>query len=77
MSTVSTLQPRVMVNGDPARLADGAIANQIRALLLAGMRSAVLWRQCGGTRLGLLFGRRKLATLARRIEQNYGGKIPE
>ena len=63
--TVSTLQPRIMVNGDPARLADTAIASQIRALLLAAMRSAVLWRQCGGTRLGLLFGRKKLATLAR------------
>jgi len=75
MSTVSTLQPRIMVSGDPARLADAAIANQIRALLLAGMRSAVLWRQCGGTRLGLLFGRRKLASLARHIEQNHSDKI--
>jgi len=28
------------------------------------MRSAVLWRQCGGTRLGLLLGRRKLADTA-------------
>jgi len=67
--TLSTLQPRIMVNGDPARLADASIANQIRALLLAAMRSAVLWRQCGGTRLGLLFGRRKLANLAQKIRQ--------
>lgn len=72
--TVSTLQPRVMVNGDPARLADAAIANQIRALLLAAMRSAVLWRQCGGTRLGLLFGRRKLANLAQRMQQQRNHK---
>jgi high frequency lysogenization protein len=69
--TVSTLQPRIMVNGDPARLADTTIANQIRALLLAAMRSAVLWRQCRGTRLGLLFGRKKLATLARELQQNH------
>ncbi len=68
--TVSTLQPRIMVNGDPARLADTAIANQIRALLLAAMRSAVLWRQCRGTRLGLLFGRKKLANLARKLAHN-------
>jgi high frequency lysogenization protein len=62
--TVSTLQPRIMVNGDPRRLQDSAVANQIRALLLAAMRSAVLWRQCGGTRLGLLLGRRKLMAIA-------------
>ena len=68
--TVSTLQPRIMVNGDPARLADTAIADQIRALLLAAMRSAVLWRQCRGTRLGLLFGRKKLARLARELQRN-------
>jgi high frequency lysogenization protein len=71
--TVSTLQPRIMVNGDPARLADTAIANQIRALLLAAMRSAVLWRQCRGTRLGLLFGRKKLAQLARELQSNHTG----
>jgi high frequency lysogenization protein len=62
--TVSTLTPRIMVNGDPARLQDPAVANQIRALLLAAMRSAVLWRQCGGTRLGLLLGRRKMTGTA-------------
>lgn len=73
--TVSTLQPRIMVNGDPARLADTTIANQIRALLLAAMRSAVLWRQCRGTRLGLLFGRKKLAILARELQQNQSEKI--
>jgi len=73
--TVSTLQPRIMVNGDPARLADTAIANQIRALLLAAMRSAVLWRQCRGTRLGLVFGRKKLAILARELQQNQSEKI--
>jgi len=28
------------------------------------MRSAVLWRQCGGTRLGLIFGRRKMVETA-------------
>ena len=63
-NTVSTLKPRIMVNGDPGCLTDTGVANQIRALLLAAMRSAVLWRQCGGTRLGLLLARRKLAQTA-------------
>jgi len=62
--TISTLQPRIMVKGEPSRLTEAGVANQIRALLLAAMRSAVLWRQCGGTRLGLLLGRRKLADTA-------------
>lgn len=62
--TVSTLRPRIMVNGDPQRLADAAVANRIRALLLAAMRAAVLWRQCGGTRVGLLLGRGKLVKAA-------------
>jgi high frequency lysogenization protein len=62
--TVSTLQPRIMVKGEPTRLSEAGVAKQIRALLLAAMRSAVLWRQCGGTRLGLLLGRRKLVRAA-------------
>jgi high frequency lysogenization protein len=68
-NTISTLQPRIMVKGEPDRLADPAVANQIRALLLAAMRSAVLWRQCGGTRLGLVFGRHKLAQAAAALAQ--------
>jgi len=67
--TVSTLSPRILVNGDPARLQDTAVADQIRALLLAAMRSAVLWRQCGGTRLGLLLGRRRLTEVANDLLQ--------
>jgi high frequency lysogenization protein len=70
VETVSTLHPRILVNGDPARLQDAATANQIRALLLAAMRSAVLWRQCGGTRLGLLLGRRKLTKSATELLQH-------
>ena len=70
VQTISTLQPRIMVKGESTRLAEPDIANQIRALLLAAMRSAVLWRQCGGTRLGLLLGRRKLADTAAGLLQD-------
>lgn len=65
--TVSVMNPRIMVNGDPALLRDPGVANQVRALLLAAMRSAVLWRQCGGTRIGLVLGRRKLTEIARSL----------
>ncbi len=55
--TVSTLSPRIMVSGTPAYLNDPDNANKIRALLLAGLRATVLWRQLGGNRLQLLFYR--------------------
>lgn len=59
-STISTLQPRVMVNGEPEFLSRPDIANKIRALLLAGIRSAILWKQCGGSRWKFLFFRKKI-----------------
>ena len=69
-STVSTLRPRIMIKGQPERLSDTNVTNRVRALLLAAMRSAVLWRQCGGTRLGLLLGRKKLAETAAELLRN-------
>ncbi|WP_411726776.1 high frequency lysogenization protein HflD [Methyloglobulus sp.] len=59
-STISTLQPRIMVNGDQGYLSSHAIASKIRALLLAGIRSAMLWRQCGGSRWKFIFYRKKI-----------------
>lgn len=59
-STISTLQPRIMVNGEQEYLSRPEIANKIRALLLAGIRSAILWKQCGGTRWKFLFFRKKI-----------------
>jgi len=63
-STVSTIPPRIMVQGQPEHLGNPANANRIRALLLAGIRAAVLWRQLGGSRVRLLFSRRRLVECA-------------
>lgn len=63
--TLSRLQPRVMVEGNPTYLQQPVQVNQIRALLLAAVRAAVLWRQLGGSQLRLLFRRRQYAMLAR------------
>jgi len=65
--TISTISPRIMVKGDPRFLSRQEIANQVRALLLAGLRSAVLWQQCGGNRLALLFGRQGLIDAAAQL----------
>jgi high frequency lysogenization protein len=59
-STLSRLQPRIMVNGEHDYLTRPDMVNKIRACLLAGIRSALLWRQCGGTRWKFLFYRRKI-----------------
>jgi high frequency lysogenization protein len=55
--TLSTLRPRILVRGDSRHLRDPQNVNKIRALLLAGVRGAVLWRQLGGTRWRLLLWR--------------------
>lgn len=59
-ATISPLSPRVIVNGEHVHLTNPANAERIRALLLAGIRSAVLWRQNGGGRLTLLLRRQAL-----------------
>ncbi|MDQ7073652.1 MAG: high frequency lysogenization protein HflD [Gammaproteobacteria bacterium] len=58
--TISTLRPRIMVNGNNNHLQNNDTAARIRVLLLAGIRAAVLWRQCGGSRWQLLFKRSKM-----------------
>ena len=58
-NTISTLQPRIIVHGSPDFLSRPDVANKIRTCLLAGVRSAILWRQCGGTRWRFLFYRKK------------------
>ncbi len=65
--TISTLTPRIMVSGENNHLQNTENANKVRALLLAGIRSAVLWRQCGGRQWQLLFQRRKLMNSAKEI----------
>lgn len=67
--TISQLGPRIMVMGEPAQLSKLDNANRIRALLLAGLRSAWLWRQCGGGRWKFLMDRGKLREEAARLSR--------
>lgn len=61
---ISTLTPRIMVQGSNDYLQQAHNANRIRALLLAAIRCAVLWRQVGGSRWKLVFGRKRLVNSA-------------
>lgn len=65
--TISTLTPRIIVSGEQGYLSNTDNANKVRALLLAAIRSAVLWRQCGGGRLQLIFGRNKMVREAEHL----------
>ncbi len=62
--TISHLRPRVMVQGNPHYLAQPAVVAEIRAILLAAVRSAVLWRQLGGNYWDFLFSRRAMLDAA-------------
>ena len=64
-ATISTLGPRVLVQGSPLQLSQPAVVAQIRAVLLAAMRSAVLWRQLGGSYWDLMLRRRALLQAAK------------
>jgi high frequency lysogenization protein len=68
-STISLLQPRIILNGRPEYLKQIEITEKIRATLLAGIRSAVLWSQMGGTQWQLLFKRRVLVETAHELKK--------
>lgn len=63
--TLSTFSFRIQVKGNFNQLQQPRNANLIRALLLAGIRSTMLWRQLGGSRLKLLWQKSKLLDCAR------------
>lgn len=63
--TLSQVRPRVVVHGNPVHLGNPRDVEQIRAMLLAAVRAAVLWRQVGGGQFRLLLRRREYAMLAR------------
>jgi high frequency lysogenization protein len=71
--TISTMQPRIMVHGDPMRLQDRDNVNSIRSLLLAGIRSATLWHQCGGTRFKILLSRNTIISSAKELLNDANG----
>jgi high frequency lysogenization protein len=58
--TISHLRPRVMVQGNPHYLGQAGVVAEIRAVLLAALRSAVLWRQLGGSLWDFLLRRRDM-----------------
>lgn len=69
VSTLGTFKYRIQVKGDPRHLQQEDTANKVRAIFLAGVRSAMLWRQLGGSRLQLLFGKQAMFKALKSIQQ--------
>ncbi|CZF77821.1 High frequency lysogenization protein HflD [Grimontia celer] len=67
LDTISPLGPRIQVTGNPAQLQQTGVQHKVRALLLSGIRGAVLWRQVGGKRRHLIFGRKQMIEQAKII----------
>ncbi|ABG40896.1 protein of unknown function DUF489 [Paraglaciecola sp. T6c] len=61
---VSPVTAKIQVSGDPELLKQSDNQHKVRALLLAGLRSAVLWRQLGGKRRQVLFNRQRILECA-------------
>ena len=59
-SLISEIQPQIRINGNRQHLQDRTNIERIRALLLAGLRACVLWRQVGGNKWQLAFNRRSM-----------------
>ncbi len=64
---ISVMQPQVIVQGEEHHLQKDDVPPQIRALLLAGLRAAVLWQQKGGSRFRLIWERTRMRNAARNL----------
>ena len=67
--TISTIEPKIMVAGDPSYLTNTHYSNKIRALLLALMRSTILWLQKDGSRWHLILQRKKVIEMAKQVRR--------
>jgi high frequency lysogenization protein len=69
--TLSHMKFRIKVNGSAQHLQNPQNADLIRSLLLAGIRSAFLWRQLGGTRWKLLLMRNRHLKTTQNLSRKF------
>lgn len=69
---ISPLGARILINGEAIHLNNPDSASRIRALLLAGIRAAVLWQQKGGRRWQIVLRRGALLATARELLAEAG-----
>ncbi len=70
--TFSQLPQRIKVTGSAQHLENEQNADIVRSLLLAGIRSAYLWRQLNGRRWKLAFQRKSMLQTAQELSRGLG-----
>ena len=69
VDNISGLGNRIQIAGQPEQLKQPLEQQKIRALLLAALRAAVLWRQAGGHRYHFILKRKALLQEAKSVLQ--------
>jgi len=64
---ISPLRPQIIVQGEKGHLSSDGMAERVRSLLLAGIRSTVLWKQNNGSYLSLMLQRGKYKRTAENL----------
>lgn len=72
LQTLGTFNYRIQIIGSVNHLKQEPTVAKIRALLLSGIRSTVLWRQMGGSKWQLFFYRRKIINTANKLLATLG-----
>lgn len=71
-ANISPIPPQIMVHGHPTYLNNTLQQQRIRTHLLAAIRCAILWRQCGGRFWRLVIMRRRFDQALRQLETEDG-----
>jgi high frequency lysogenization protein len=69
--TAGKLSPTILIHGEKDILENTNIANQIRVLLLSGVRASILWNSHGGRGWLLLLNKRKMLETIKQLCDNY------
>jgi len=69
---ISIMRPQIIVQGEQEHLQQQEVPPQIRTMLLAAMRAAVLWQQKGGGKFRLLWEQTRMKHAAKSLlSQSY------
>jgi high frequency lysogenization protein len=64
---ISILRPQIIVQGEQEHLQQDGVPEQVRTMLLAAVRSAVLWQQKGGGKFRLVWERTRMRQAAKSL----------
>ncbi|MBI5447534.1 MAG: high frequency lysogenization protein HflD [Gammaproteobacteria bacterium] len=68
LQTLGQFRYRIQIVGNVNYLKQTEVVAKIRALLLAGIRATVLWRQMGGNKWQLFLWRKKIIATAKQLQ---------